>query len=94
MAKKRARAIDYSRGQDKKHQLYRELIAATRATLAALQEAAEQLVGTDLSNTFRYVASRLEEVAETSGRVFARRSWQDRSPAGGPQAAASIPKRV
>ena len=43
MAKKRARAIDYSRGQDKKRQLYRELIAATRATLAALQEAAEQL---------------------------------------------------
>jgi IS5 family transposase len=43
MAKKRARAIDYSRGQDKKRQLYRELIAATRATLAALQGAAEQL---------------------------------------------------
>jgi IS5 family transposase len=44
LAKKRARAIDYSRGQDKKRQLYRELIAATRATLAALHEAAEQLV--------------------------------------------------
>src|ERR1700680_1989078 len=43
MAKKRERAIDYSRGQDKKRQLYRELIAATRATLAALQGAAEQL---------------------------------------------------
>jgi len=43
MAKKRARAIDYSRGQSKKRQLYRELIATTRATLAALQEAAERL---------------------------------------------------
>jgi transposase, IS5 family len=44
LAKKRARAIDYSRGQDKKRKLYRELIAATRATLVALHEAAEQLV--------------------------------------------------
>src|SRR6202048_2858630 len=43
VAKKRARAIYYSRGQDKKRQLYRELIAATRTTLAALQGAAEQL---------------------------------------------------
>ena len=43
MAKKRARSIDYSRGQSKKRQLYRELIATTRATLAALQEAAERL---------------------------------------------------
>jgi IS5 family transposase len=46
MAKKRAPAIDYSRGQSKKRQLYRELIAATRATLAALQKAAEQLANT------------------------------------------------
>jgi len=43
MAKKRARAIEYSRGKDTKRQLYRELIAATRATQAALQEAAVQL---------------------------------------------------
>jgi transposase, IS5 family len=43
MAKKRARAIDYSRGKDTKRQLYRELIAATRATQAALQQAAERL---------------------------------------------------
>src|SRR5262252_3529935 len=32
LAKKRARAIEYSRGKDKRRQLYRELIAATRAT--------------------------------------------------------------
>jgi IS5 family transposase len=43
LAKKRARAIEYSRGKDNRRRLYRELIAATRATLTALQEAAEQL---------------------------------------------------
>jgi IS5 family transposase len=43
LAKKRARAIRYSRGQDKKRKLYRELITATRATLAALRQAAAQL---------------------------------------------------
>jgi len=37
VAKKRARAIDYSRGQDKKRQLLRELIAAAQATRAELQ---------------------------------------------------------
>ena len=43
MAKKRARAIDYSRGKDNKRQLYRELIAATRATQAALRRTVERL---------------------------------------------------
>src|SRR6267378_4517738 len=43
MAKKRARAIDYSRGKDNRRRLYLELIAATRATQAALQEAGERL---------------------------------------------------
>ena len=37
LAKKRARAIEYSRGQDKKRQLYRELIAATEASRDELQ---------------------------------------------------------
>src|ERR1700750_2000394 len=32
LAKKRARAIEYSRGQDKKRQLYRELITASEAS--------------------------------------------------------------
>src|SRR6201987_3783577 len=52
LAKKRARAIEYSRGQDKKRQLYRELIAATEASrdelqamAAGLAEAAE--IGTE-----------------------------------------------
>jgi len=43
LAKKRARAIEYSRGQDKKRQLYRDLIAATRASRAELQAMAEGL---------------------------------------------------
>jgi len=43
LAKKRARAIEYSRGHDKRRRLYHELIAATRATQAAVQQAAERL---------------------------------------------------
>ena len=41
--KKRARAIDYSRGKAKKRVLYRELIAAVQATRAELQTVAEGL---------------------------------------------------
>src|SRR5262252_8759355 len=43
LAKKRARAIEYSRGQDKKRQLYRELIAATEASRDELQAMAAGL---------------------------------------------------
>jgi IS5 family transposase len=43
LAKKRARAIDYSRGKAKKRVLYRELIAAVQATRAELQTVAEGL---------------------------------------------------
>src|SRR5437667_10523567 len=42
LAKQRARAIEYSRGKDNRRRLYRELIAATRATQAALQQAGEK----------------------------------------------------
>lgn len=45
LAKRRAHEIQHSRGQEKKVRLYRELIAATRATMASLQEAARQLAG-------------------------------------------------
>ena len=41
LAKKRARAIDYSRGKAKKRALYRELIAAAQTTRAELQAAAK-----------------------------------------------------
>ena len=43
LAKKRARAIEYSRGQDKKRQLYRELIAAAEASRDQLQAMATGL---------------------------------------------------
>ena len=43
LAKKRARAIEYSRGQDKKRQLYRELIAAAEASRDELQAMAAEL---------------------------------------------------
>jgi len=41
LAKKRARAIDYSRGKAKKRALYRELIVAAQTTRAELQAAAK-----------------------------------------------------
>lgn len=43
IAKKRMRAIRYTRGQDKKARLYRDLIAVTRKSLGYLQEAAVAL---------------------------------------------------
>ena len=43
LAKKRAQAIQYSRGKDNRRRLYRELIAATRATQTALHHAGERL---------------------------------------------------
>jgi IS5 family transposase len=43
LAKKRARAIEYSRGKASRRRLYCELMAATRATLAALQEAGKRV---------------------------------------------------
>ena len=46
LAKTRARAIENSGGNHKKRRLYRELIAATRATLTTLREAAERLADT------------------------------------------------
>jgi transposase, IS5 family len=43
LAKKRALAIQYSRGKQPKAKLYRELIATTRATVAALRHVAQRL---------------------------------------------------
>src|ERR1700730_17120486 len=43
LGKKRALAIQYFRGKEQKAKLYRDLIAATRATLASLQHAARRL---------------------------------------------------
>jgi IS5 family transposase len=44
-AKKRARAIQFTRGRPRRVQLYRELINLTRATLAYLQQATTRLAG-------------------------------------------------
>ena len=43
LAKKRARAIEFTRGRPKRVRLYRELIKTTRTTLAYLLQAAAQL---------------------------------------------------
>jgi IS5 family transposase len=43
LAKKRALAIQYSRGKDQKTKLYRDLIAATRATVTTLRSAVQRL---------------------------------------------------
>src|SRR5467141_4132470 len=43
LAKKRALAIQYSRGKAQKEKLYRELIAATRATGSTLERAVQRL---------------------------------------------------
>ena len=42
-AKNRARKIQFTRGRPNRIQLYRELIAITRATLTSLTQAAERL---------------------------------------------------
>jgi IS5 family transposase len=44
LAKKRAAAIQYSRGKQQKAKLYRDLITATRATMASLRLAAQHLL--------------------------------------------------
>jgi IS5 family transposase len=71
LAKKRSRAIEYSRGKDKRRQLYRELIAATRVTQAALQDAVERLAG---HCQFRrpWYARCVGGTAARVGRSFAR----------------------
>src|SRR5262250_2445033 len=56
LAKKRARAIEYSRGQDKKRQLYRELIAATEASRDELQAMAAGLAEAGEIGTERWRA--------------------------------------
>jgi IS5 family transposase len=43
LAKKRAMAIIYSRGKDKKARLYRDLVAAAQATIASVRRVEQQL---------------------------------------------------
>ena len=77
-AKKKARAIQYSRGQRKRVQLYRELLKITRATLAYLSRVAARLerVGDLLVEfwqaEFRHLLPLVEQIiAQTERRVLA-----------------------
>ena len=78
LAKKRALAIQYSRGKARKAKLYRDLIAATRATVAALQQAAQRLtacasIAAELWRCqLRYYLPLIERlIAQAERRVFA-----------------------
>jgi IS5 family transposase len=57
LAKKRAAAIQYSRGKRRKAKLYRDMITATRATMASLRLAAQHLLA---SSSIEAVALRHE----------------------------------
>jgi IS5 family transposase len=77
LAKKRARAIEYSRGLDKKRPLYRDLIAAAEASRAELQEFAARLAPSAQTGVARWRAEvdrylpLIERIiAQTQRRVF------------------------
>jgi IS5 family transposase len=85
LAKKRARAIEYSRGQDKKRQLYRELIAATRASRAELQAVAAglaEITGTTAERWRTEVAHYLPLIARIIAQSERRVLNGDTVPAG------------
>ena len=77
LAKKRARAIEYSRGRDKKRQLYRELIAAAQGSRAELQavaagltQSAETAVKRWRAEVDHYLPLIARLIAQTQRRVF------------------------
>ncbi len=80
LAKKRAAAIQYSRGKRRKAKLYRDMITATRATMASLRLAAQHLLA---SSSIEAVALRHEAeqylpliervIDQTERRVFGGR---------------------
>ena len=77
LAKKRARAIEYSHGRDKKRQLYRDLIAATEASRAELQaiavglaETAEPAVLRWRAEVDHYLSLIARVISQTQRRVF------------------------
>lgn len=78
LAKKRALAIQYSRGKAERAKLYRDLIAATRATMTALQHVVRRLAACVLIEVelwrgeVRHYLPLIERViAQTERRVFA-----------------------
>lgn len=77
-AKRRAHAIQHSRGKEQKARLYRDLIAATRATVAALRRTVERLAACAALEVevwraqVRHFLPLVERViAQTERRVFA-----------------------
>src|SRR6516165_4132880 len=77
LAKKRARAVEYSRGQDKKRQLYRELIAAAEASRDELQamatglaEAAEIATERWRAEVAQYLPLIVRVIVQTRRRVL------------------------
>ena len=82
VAKKRMRAIVYTRGQDKKARLYRDLIAVTRKSLSYVEAASLRLVAVRLiqplacaawqSQWMHYRSLILQVIDQTERRVFAQ----------------------
>jgi IS5 family transposase len=75
-AKKRARAIEYTRGRPKRIKHYRELLKITRTTLSYLQQASEQLPLTAAGELWqaqlRHYKPLIERIiAQTERRVLA-----------------------
>ena len=77
LAKKRARAVEYSRGQDKKRQLYRDLVDVTQASRAELQavaaglaETAEPAVTHWRAEVDHYLPLIARVISQTQRRVF------------------------
>jgi IS5 family transposase len=71
LAKKRALEIQYSRGKAPRAKLYRNLIAATRATVAALQHAA-QLLAADASIAAELWHAQLKRYLPLIERIIAQ----------------------
>jgi transposase, IS5 family len=77
LAKKRARAIEYSRGQDNKRRLYRDLFAATQASraellavVAGLAQTAAPAVARWRAEVEHYLPLIARILAQTQRRVF------------------------
>ena len=77
LAKNRARAIEYSRGQNKKRQLYRDLITAAEASRTELQGMAKELGATAetaiarwRAEVDRYLPLIARVIVQTQRRVF------------------------
>ena len=77
VAKKRARAIEYSRGKDKKRQLYQDLVTATEASRGELQavaaglpETAEPAVVRWRAEVDHYLPLIARVISQTQRRVF------------------------